>query len=168
MRSPKRFMANTPDIDLHWFALYTKPRHEKKVSEKLNALGIEAYCPTIIQKKQWSDRVKKVETPLISSYVFVHCTDAQRPEVFRIDGPLYYLYYIGRPAVVRDAEIALLKGSLTDSILSYDVEHYRAGQSIELPKGPFKGQTGKINSVSKNRVEIAIEELGIKLILDRE
>jgi hypothetical protein len=42
-----------------WFALYTKPRFEKKVTERLQQLGIEVYCPMITQLKQWSDRKKK-------------------------------------------------------------------------------------------------------------
>ena len=150
-----------------WFALYTKPRHEKKIAEKLNALGIEAYCPTIIQKKQWSDRVKKVEQPLISSYVFVHCTDAERALVFRVEGALHYLFYQGKPAIVRDAEIALLKDSLKYSIVAYDIQHVNPGQTLELQKGPFKGHTGTVSNIGKNRIDISIEALGIHLVLDR-
>ena len=55
-----------------WFALYTRPKNEKKVTEQLVKLGIEVYCPLVTQVKQWSDRKKKVATPLISSYVFVN------------------------------------------------------------------------------------------------
>jgi hypothetical protein len=50
---------------MEWFALYTKPRNEKKVTETLAALGIEVYCPLVTTIKQWSDRKKKVESPLI-------------------------------------------------------------------------------------------------------
>ena len=50
-----------------WFAIYTRPKNEKKVAEQLFNLGIEVYCPMVTQMKQWSDRKKKVESPLISS-----------------------------------------------------------------------------------------------------
>ena len=47
-----------------WYALYTQPRQEKKVVSRLEQLGIEVYCPLLIQVRQWSDRKKKVEVPL--------------------------------------------------------------------------------------------------------
>ena len=56
---------------MEWYAIYTKPRNEKKVAENLAAIGIESYCPIVTTLKQWSDRKKMVETPLIPSYVFV-------------------------------------------------------------------------------------------------
>ena len=55
-----------------WYVLYTKPRQEKKVTDSLNAIGVEAYCPLVTVIKQWSDRKKKVQIPLINSYVFVN------------------------------------------------------------------------------------------------
>ena len=55
-----------------WYVLYTKPRQEKKVADGLIAIGIAAYCPLVTTIKQWSDRKKKVEVPLINSYVFVN------------------------------------------------------------------------------------------------
>ena len=61
-----------------WFAIYTKPKNEKKVVEGLEKIGVEVYCPMITQVKQWSDRKKKVEMPLINSYVFVNIADKNR------------------------------------------------------------------------------------------
>ena len=65
-----------------WFDIYTKSKNEKKVVEGLEKIGIEVYCPMITKVKQWSDRKKKVETPLINSYVFVNIKDQNRNIVF--------------------------------------------------------------------------------------
>ena len=56
---------------MDWFALYTKPHNEIKVAEKLLSMGIEAYCPTIVVEKQWSDRKKKIQQPPLYSFVFL-------------------------------------------------------------------------------------------------
>ena len=69
-----------------WFAIYTKPKNEKKVVEGLEKIGVEVYCPMITQVKQWSDRKKKVEMPLINSYVFVNIADKNRNIVFNVPG----------------------------------------------------------------------------------
>jgi hypothetical protein len=97
----------------------------------------------------------------------IHCTDAERALVFRVEGALHYLFYQGKPAVVRDAEIALLKDSLKYSIVAYDIQHVSPGQTLELQKGPFKGHTGTVSNIGKNRIDISIEALGIHLVLDR-
>ena len=55
----------------NWFALYTKPRSEKKLSNLFKKFNIEYYLPTISIKKKWSDRFKTIETPLFTSYIFV-------------------------------------------------------------------------------------------------
>ncbi len=55
----------------HWYAIYTKPRWEKKVHHLLSEKGLEAYCPLNKVTRKWSDRMKTVEEPLFKSYVFV-------------------------------------------------------------------------------------------------
>ena len=62
-----------------WYALYTKPRWEKKVYRLLSERGMEAYCPLNKVKKKWSDRIKLVEEPLFKSYVFVHTEEEETP-----------------------------------------------------------------------------------------
>ena len=57
--------------ELQWFALYTRPKAEKKVEERLSLAGFDSFLPLQTVIKQWSDRKKKVEIPLINSYVFV-------------------------------------------------------------------------------------------------
>ena len=52
---------------MKWFVLYTKPQFELKVAKSLKSLGIQAYCPVYKHIKQYSDRTKKVEKPLLKS-----------------------------------------------------------------------------------------------------
>jgi hypothetical protein len=47
-----------------WFALQTKPRHEKKIDYLLRQKGYECLTPTYRQKRKWSDRTVEIEMPL--------------------------------------------------------------------------------------------------------
>jgi transcription antitermination factor NusG len=84
----------------HWYAVYTKPRSEKKLADLLNDKGIEAYLPMRRTLKQWSDRKKMVDEPLITSYVFVHVFRKNYFEVLNTPGAVKYIWFCGKPAVI--------------------------------------------------------------------
>ncbi|MDT0651627.1 UpxY family transcription antiterminator, partial [Autumnicola edwardsiae] len=90
---------------MQWYVLYTKPKWELKVYENLQKKDIKAYCPTVTEVKQWSDRKKKITAPLFRSYIFVYLAEKERSEVFEVPGVVRYLYWLGKPAIVRDVEI---------------------------------------------------------------
>ena len=93
-----------------WYAIYTKSRMEKKVSLRLEELGIEAYCPTTKRKKQWSDRKKWLEEVLFRSYVFVNIDlEKQSGLVRRTFGVVNFVYWLHKPAVIQDDEIHAIK-----------------------------------------------------------
>ena len=77
---------------MNWYVVYTKPKWEKKVAERLNAIGVIAYCPLITKERQWSDRKKIVHVPLFNSYIFVQIDDKLRNQVFEVPGAIRYLF----------------------------------------------------------------------------
>jgi transcriptional antiterminator RfaH len=151
-----------------WFAIYTRPKNEKKVTEQLTKLGIEVYCPLVIQVKQWSDRKKKVETPLISSYVFVNIEEAERNRVFDVHGVVRYLFWLGKPAIIRNEEIDLLKDSLKDVISTFEISEIKPGDIMNISRGPFQGKEGVVKSVEKNKIQLILKELSVIITLNRE
>jgi transcription antitermination factor NusG len=150
-----------------WFAIYTRPKNEKKVAEQLFKLGIDVYCPMVTQMKQWSDRKKKVESPLISSYVFVNLLEKERNKVFEVHGIVRYLYWLGKPAIIQDQEIALLKESLKGILTSVEVEGIQPGDSLTITKGPFQGKEGIVSQVEKNKIRLVLKELGVLVTISR-
>lgn len=151
-----------------WFALYTRPKNEKKVTEQLVKLGIEVYCPLVTQVKQWSDRKKKVATPLISSYVFVNIEEKERDKVFEAFGVVRYLFWLGKPAVIRDEEIYLLKDSLKEVISTFEISEIKPGDMMNISRGPFQGKEGIVKAVEKNKIQLILKELGFVITLTRE
>ena len=150
-----------------WYALYTESRQEKKVADRLAKLGIEVYCPLIIQERQWSDRKKKVEVPLLPSYVFVRLEAHNRELVFQVSGVVRYLYWLGQPAIVKDAEIETLQKWLKDKVVSFEITGIETGSVYEIPSGPFIGQKGIVDKVDKSQITLILEQLGVKIILQK-
>jgi len=102
-----------------WYAVYTKPRWEKKVHATMTSRGLESYCPLNKVRKQWSDRVKLVEEPLFKSYVFVHVAEEEQTRVRMVDGVLNYVYWQGKPAVIKDKEIDTVLSLLPKEAVYY-------------------------------------------------
>lgn len=152
---------------MEWFALYTKPRNEKKVAENLAALGIEVYCPLVTTIKQWSDRKKKVESPLIPSYVFVKIEEANRKDVFQVAGVVQYVFWLGKPAKIQPHEIEALKTQLAAPVVKITIETWTPNAQIQINEGPFKNQMAVVEKVSTNKVTLILKSLGIRLIIDR-
>ena len=149
---------------MNWYVIYTKPKWEKKVAEKLAQAGIECYCPLITQIKQWSDRKKKVEVPLFNSYVFVQLPEVDRNTVFKVPGVVRYLFWLGKPAIVRDEEINIIKTSLTSSnIADISVSSIQVGDRIKLDSGAFSNQDAIVQEISKTHYILVLESLGCVL-----
>ena len=151
-----------------WYALYTKPRNEKKVTDGLAKQGIETYCPMVVQVRVWSDRKKKMSLPLIPSYVFVRLEEREREQVFAVPGIVRYLYWLGKPAVITEQEILALKQSLNQAVQKYEVIGYRPGDRINIPSGPLMGKEAQIKEVSDKKLQLVLADLGLQVILHLE
>ena len=150
---------------MKWFVLYTKPNYELKVAEGISTLGINAYCPTFTQIKHYTDRKKKVQKPLLPSYVLVQLSEEDRPKVFAIPGVVRYLFWLGKPAVVREQEIELLRKNLKGIFDEAKISKLSIGKEYTIPSGPLKGQTGRVLNVLKNKLRLELPSLGLFVTL---
>ena len=150
-----------------WFVIYTKSRNEKKVAELLQKNGVEVFCPLIKLKKNWSDRKKIVETPLFNSYVFVNLSEKDRNVVFNVPGVIRFVFWLNKPAVVRNCEIESLKAMLSETMDSFSIENYQIGDTIKISEGAFKGVEGVIEKQTNTKLHLILENVGIKITLQR-
>lgn len=146
---------------MKWYVIYTKRNFEIRVAKALNAIGINAYCPVFKQIKQYSDRKKKVEKPLLPSYVLVNVSEKDRVNVFSIPGVIRYLFWLGKPAIVRNEEIELLKNELQGCYDLPELSNLKQGKDYLIPSGPFKGYEGKILNLSKNKLRLELKNIGL-------
>ncbi|KXX72533.1 UpxY family transcription antiterminator [Flammeovirga sp. SJP92] len=149
-----------------WLVIYTKPRSEKKVAERLNKKGFFTYCPTFTSIRQWSDRKKKIIIPVIPSYVFVKLNELERWEVLKDPGVLNFIFWQGKPAVIKDDQLNLFKNFINNTPEHSDikVEDLSKGDRVLIKNSAFTDQSGIIESIHKNKLELILLELNLKVI----
>ena len=157
----------TVQMSHKWLAVYTKPRWEKKVAKLLTQKGIESYCPLNKVRRKWSDRVKLVEEPLFKSYVFVRIADEDRTGVRMTDGVINFVYWDGKPAIVKDREIQLIQRFLDEHENVQLVQmNIQPGQQVRIIAGPLMDRDGKVLEVKNKVARVQIESLGYMLVAD--
>ncbi|MFL9485238.1 UpxY family transcription antiterminator [Chitinophagaceae bacterium LWZ2-11] len=156
--------------DKKWYALYTKPRWEKKVDAVLLRKGIESWCPIQKIQKQWSDRKKVVEEPLFKSYVFVRIDEkAERLKVMMTDGVLNFVYYLGKPAIIKDDEINNIKLYLSEEDARVEIisaEGFRQDDKVRINHGVFMDNEGKVIRAGKKKIYVQLQSLGQIMIVE--
>ncbi len=152
----------------NWYVVKTNPRAEKKVFERILSIGIEAYLPLVQTIRQWSDRKKKIEIPLINSTLFVHCFENELTKLYDVQGFHSFLYYLKKPAIVRDYEINNLRILLkqqTDYEAS-EFENITKGDKVEVIRGPFQGLIATSIEIDRtHKLIVEIEGIEQKFIV---
>ena len=148
-----------------WLAVYTRPRWEKKVNQLLQEKGTESYCPLNKIRRKWSDRVKVIEEPLFKSYVFVKISDEERTQVRMTPGIVNFVYWNGKPAVIKEKEIATIRRFLDDyEHVEADPMDIKINERVKITTGPLMDQEGKVLSVRHKTAQVAIDSLGYMLV----
>lgn len=148
-----------------WLAIYTKPRWEKKVHQLLIDKGIESYCPLNKVKRKWTDRIKTVEEPLFKSYVFVKVTDDDRTKVRLTNGVVNFVYWNGKPAIIREKEIQTIKRFLDEhENVQLRPMEFAVNQQVLITSGTFMDKRAIVVDVRRKEVKVAIESLGQELV----
>lgn len=150
-----------------WFVLYTKSRCEKKVATNLQLRGIEVYCPLRKVVRKWSDRDKIVEEPLFRSYCFVRLEESEREKVFGVSGVVRFLFWLNKPAIVRDHEIQLIKNLLNEfDHETIEITSLVISDRVQIQSGVFINQTGYISQVKGHKIVISIDSLRVQITID--
>ena len=151
-----------------WFVLKTKPNSEKKVSAQLQELYMEAYCPLKTEMRQWSDRKKKVKVPLLPSMILVNCAETERNQVFSIPNVKGYLFWLGKPAVVTEKEVAALRSFENEEYRRCELFSMEPGKTIDLSAIGLKHQKGVVKYVSGDQCWVVLDNLGYVVKLQLE
>ena len=158
-----------PSLNYCWHVVYVKSRAEKKAEIELRHKNIETYLPLQRKLRQWSDRKKWVEMPLISGYLFVFVSRKEYDTVLQSNYVVSYVRFEGKSAIIPEKQIESLKIMLRQENLEIDVtpQKFEIGQRIEVISGPLIGVTGKlINLKGKNKVAVILEQLGYSAVIE--
>ena len=151
--------------DLYWFAVYTKPRWEKKVAGILDDNGIENYCPLNKVVKQWSDRKKVILEPLFKSYVFVRVKDSEKWDLKNVNGILNFVYWLGKPARIKEEDIFTIKKFLNEfsDVQIEEVSRLTVNSKVRIKQGLLMNYNGVLVEINGSRAKVRIETMGVQL-----
>jgi transcription antitermination factor NusG len=153
----------------HWHVVYVKSRTEKKAEAELQQKNIETYLPLQRKLRQWSDRKKWVEMPLISGYLFVYISRKEYDAVLQSNYIVSYVRFEGKAAIIPEKQIEYLKIILKQSEIDIEVlpEKFEPGQTIEVISGPFIGVKGKLVKIKgSSKVAIVLEQIGCSALVE--
>jgi transcription antitermination factor NusG len=154
--------------DPKWFAVYTNPRAEKQVRDRLLEEGVEVFLPLQKTYRIWSDRKKLIEVPLLSSYVFVKVIPKDFPKVYQVPGVVRFVTFEGQPASIPQNQIDNLKLLInSDTEIEVTSEKYEKGDNVEVVRGALAGLTGElIKTGTHSRVVVRIDKLDQNLVVN--
>jgi transcription antitermination factor NusG len=142
-----------------WYALYTRPRHEKFVWQQLNGKTIESYLPLYQSVRKWNDRTALIELPLFPGYLFVHIPLAARLRVLTVAGVVRMVSAGAQPASLLDEEIRAIQTAVT--LRAAEPHPYLVeGARIRIATGAFKGLEGiVVRRKGKLRAVVSIHSI---------
>ncbi len=148
----------------YWYVVYTRPRWEKKIAEKLLAAGVDHYCPLNKVTRQWSDRKKVVVEPVFKGYVFVRLEEKKKWEIRNFSGILNFVHWLGKPARIRDEEIDTIKKFLDEfDDVQVEKKDFGLNEKVRITKGVLMNYEGMVLSVYGNRAVVKIDSMDLQL-----
>lgn len=154
-------------IEKKWYAVYTRPRAEKLVCDRVVEMGAEVFLPLQKTYRIWSDRKKLVIKPLLSSYLFVKTSGKEKGEIVKVAGVVKYISFEGHAVAIPENQINNLRLIVnSDARIDVTTEQFDPGDKVEVMHGALCGLTGELIKIgSKSRVIVRIDRLDQNLIL---
>jgi len=145
------------DIARNWFAVFTVPRHEKRVEEHFLLRKIENFLPLYRRERQWKDGSKgMLQLPLFPNYIFVRIGHGERVSVLRVPGVISIVSG-PKPLPVPDSYIHFLREGLRHGKIEPH-PYLTAGTRVRIRSGVMAGLEGVLLRKKNNfRVVITLE-----------
>ena len=149
-----------PLTSSRWYALYTRPRHEKAVAEHLARRQLEAFLPLREVLSRWKDRRKLVQLPLFPGYIFVRTALIRKRDVVSTDGVVCMVNFHGTPAPIPDEQIETVREICLTKLPCDPYPYLTEGRWVRVIRGPLGGLTGiLVRKKGKHRLVISVDIL---------
>jgi transcription antitermination factor NusG len=141
-----------------WYAAYTAPRHEKRVTEQMQEREIESFLPLYKSTRRWKDRRKILDLPLFPGYVFVRMALRDRMQVLQLPAVVHLVSFGGKPAALPDAEMEALRRGLAGDLPLAPHPYLAVGRRVRVRSGAVAGLEGiLVRRKQSFRVVLSIE-----------
>ena len=147
--------TETAIVQAHWYAIYTRANHEKRVASELHARRFDHFLPLYSSVRRWKDRRVRLDLPLFPGYVFVRLALCDRLPVVQISGVVRLVGFNGVPATLTDTEIEIMRSGLSVRMRAEPHPFFTPGQRVRMIAGPFRGLEGILKK-NKNTLRVVV------------
>jgi transcription antitermination factor NusG len=132
----------------NWYALHTRPRHEKLVVQRLQERGVDTFLPIVTEVHRWSDRKKTVQLPLFSCYAFARFASNrdERLRILRVAGVLALVGGSGEGTPIPDEQIDAVRTLIEKELPWSPCPFLKIGQRVRVRGGALDGIEGTLTS----------------------
>ncbi len=148
-----------------WFAVYTSYKREKIAFKDLTANGIEAYLPLQHHTRRYVRKVKEVELPLISHYVFVKIKKSEYVKVLQSPYVVKFVKFSNNLISIPENEIELIKRIIGEGyFVEINSDDFNVGDEVEVIGGKLTGLHGVLLEKENNHfLSVELKSLGLSL-----
>ncbi|MFQ6078442.1 MAG: transcription termination/antitermination protein NusG [Thermodesulfobacteriota bacterium] len=145
-------------MDLSWYAVYIRSRHEQKVNDRLKEKNIETFLPLIERWSRRKDRRKRIHLPLFPGYLFVHTLmdNDTRLEILKTESVVRILRNGGKPATIPDEQINAIKVLMKSGISPTPHPYLKEGMRVRVVHGPLIGIEGILTKTKPNKHRLVL------------
>ena len=133
-----------------WIAVYTKPRHEKTVSNELYKKGYEVYLPLLRERRKWSDRKKWIEFPLFRSYLFAKTDLKNVLFIVQTSGVVKVIKFGAKIGIIQEEIINSIRLMIEGGYKPEPLDYFIKGDPVIVKEGPLKGLNGEVVRIDNN------------------
>lgn len=154
-----------------WFAVQTKPRHEKMVAQQLEHKGYQPFLPTYLVRHKWSDRIKVIEQPLFDGYCFCRIDRDSTARVITTPGAIRIVGLPGAPTPIDEAEIETLQQLVASRLVIEPWPYLDVGQRVRIERGALEGIEGILQAYRNQFrviVSVTLLQRSVAVEVDRE
>ena len=145
-----------------WYAVYTRPRHERKVNAHLSQEGITTFLPEIERWGSRRDRRKRIWYPIFPGYLFINAelSGESRLKVIKTRGVVRILGNKGVPVAIPENQIEAIQRIVDNRKEISPYPYLKKGQIVRVISGPLNGVEGIfISEKNKEKLIISVDIL---------
>ena len=170
MSSAKSTIPDAATEQACWYAVRTRPRHEKKVASELQEKGIKIYLPLVTQVRRWSDRRKVIEVPLFSCYAFVYSVLNLhlRLAIYGISGALGFVGPNNQGIPIPDVQIESIRTLMAGNVPLTPYPLLKVGQRVRVRGGVLDGIEGILATKGDRRLVVSVDSITASFSINLE
>ena len=154
-------------VSRRWYAVQTRPHHEKRVEERINLKSLPTFLPVHRCRHRWKNGVNAdLELPLFPGYLFAHVSDYDRLSVMQVPGVLGLAISSSHPTSIPVEEIEVLRTAV-DRLGAMPHPYLKTGERVRIVAGPLAGMDGILTRRKQElRVVITIDLIMRSLVVE--